>query len=329
MDRGFSFLKRWLPVAGAVAAVWCAQAQSLMRPGQAIIFSAPDDTDSSSTPPSAEPPAAPSFADTVRAPQFNFPNPSMRAAPLPVVPAISPVQDTRADWALMTPAEILGVDTSEKILKIPERDAAGQRKNPTAMERFYERQDQSKTNDNGAFLSFAPSLHPDFSDNEDEQLNAAAPKPVGIFANSEQQQPAESFQQTSAGSSMEAGQNSDPGGSTIFVSTPVPAESPAQAADMAEFKKLLEPSQPPPSVKPVASDGFFSSQQTLQDSRFGQPANSGGALFGSFNSIGCLPVVRGQVSAPVPVTVPDWKPQSPPWMLKGPQPDVIPKRVVF
>jgi hypothetical protein len=54
--------------------------------------------------------------------------------------------------------------------------------------------------------------------------------------------------------------------------------------------------------------------------------NPAGAAFGSFNNIGGLPGVAGQVSVPA---VPDWKPQSPPWTLKGPQPDVIPKRVVF
>jgi len=64
----------------------------------------------------------------------------------------------------------------------------------------------------------------------------------------------------------------------------------------------------------------------LTSSKFGQPVNPAGAAFGSFNNIGGLPGVAGQVSVPA---VPDWKPQSPPWTLKGPQPDVIPKRVVF
>jgi hypothetical protein len=333
MDRGFSFLKRWLPVAGAVAAVSCAQAQSLMRPGQAIIFSSPDDNADSSSPvpPAAEPPAAPGFADMVHAPQFNFPNPSTPVAqlPAPVPAAVPPVLDSRADWALMTPAEILGVDTPDQILKIPDRDAAGLPKKTTVVERYLERQDQVQTNGSGAFLSATPSLRPDFSGNEDARFDSDSFKPAGsIFANPAHQ-PAESFQQAATGTGTDAGQNTDPGWTKVFASTPAPAESPAQAADMTEFKKLLEPSQPLPSSKPAANDGIFSSQHTLQGSKFGQPANAGDATFGPFNAIGGLPEVRGQVSAPTVTAVPDWKPQSPPWMLKGPQPDVIPKRVVF
>ena len=331
MDFRFAIIKRWMPVVIAMTvAAFCAQSQSLMRPGQAIIFSTSDNADvsSSTQPPAAEPPAAPGFADMIHAPEINFQNPSAAGTHLPAVvpPIVSPDQDAHANWALMTPAEILGVQTPDQVLKIPERDAAGQRKNPTAVERYYERQDQAQTNGTGEFSSATPSLRDSFSDNEDARLNAIAFKPAGDgFANPAQQQ-ADPFQQPATGNNEVARQNADSGWSKFFIPPPTPVQSPAEAEDMAEFRKLLEPSQPPPSSKPSSGDGFFTSQQNLTSSKFGQPVNPAGAAFGSFNNIGGLPGGAGQVSVPA---VPDWKPQSPPWTLKGPQPDVIPKRVVF
>src|SRR5476651_2403349 len=120
MDFCFSNLKRWLPVAVAVA-VSGAQAQSFMRPGQAIIFSAPDDGDTASNTPSlaAQPPVSPGFGDMIHAPDFNFQRIPKAGAqlPAPQQATVSPAEaDRRVNWALMTPAEILGIATPEKVL---------------------------------------------------------------------------------------------------------------------------------------------------------------------------------------------------------------------
>ncbi len=62
----------------------------------------------------------------------------------------------RKNWIFMTPEEILGTSTTEKMLQPPERDAFGKEKNPTQLERFLQRESQARngmTNgwrDNGA-----------------------------------------------------------------------------------------------------------------------------------------------------------------------------------
>lgn len=315
-----------------MVAAYFAQAQSLMRPGQAIIFATPDASDDSSnaSSPMAEPPVAPGFSDMIHAPTINFQNPSITSQrlPVPLPMTAAPVQDPRADWALMTPAEILGVATPEQILQVPERDAAGQRKNLTVVERYYERQDQAQTNGSGGFLPGTPSLHGDFQDNEDARLNASVFKPAGEgFASPAE--PSYPFQQPAPGNGADASQNGDAGWSKNFILPPTSVQSPVQAADMAEFRKMLESSQPSRPSSSSSGDGFLPSRQTSPGSMLGQPMNQAGSSFGSFNSIGGLPGVAGQVIVPAVTTVPDWKPQPAPWMLKGPQPDVIPKRVVF
>jgi hypothetical protein len=330
-------LKWWLPVAGAVA-VSFAQAQTLMRPGQSIIFSAPADGDAAANAPSPAglPPAAPGFGDTIHAPDFNFQTPAATSAqpPNPMPATVSPAEaDRRENWALMTPAEILGVATPEQVLQIPQRDAAGQRKNPTAVERYYERQSEMQTNGNAGFFTGKPFSRGIFQDNENSRLNANVFNPSDAgFGNPAQS--ADPFQKPPPGIGAAADPDADSDWPKIFISPPTPVQTPAQEADMAEFRKLLEPSQPSSTaVKssiPSSGDSFFPSPQTPPISTFGQPMNPVGTPFGQINNeiggLPALPGVVGQSTVPTVMAAPDWKPQLPPWMLKGPQPGVIPKR---
>src|SRR5271154_2114407 len=105
-------------------AVASAQAQTQ----EPIIFSAPDTNAPSLAPRS---PMLPDFDNPVQR-QLNFsPAPAM---PAPGVPAISPAQaaqwqqavDREKNWTLMTPEEIFGLPTAEKILGVSERDAMGE-----------------------------------------------------------------------------------------------------------------------------------------------------------------------------------------------------------
>ncbi|HEX3890279.1 MAG TPA: hypothetical protein VHX90_05450 [Verrucomicrobiae bacterium] len=316
-------------VAAAAAAVSGARAQSSVTTGQAIVFSAPDDGDAVSNTPSlaAQPPVSPDFGDA-HAPDFNFQTPATTGTRLPVTRPATVSQsdaDRRANWALLTPAEILGVTTPDQVLKMSERDAAGQRKNSTAVERFYERQNEAQTNGAGGFFPSAPPLHGNFQDKETVLLNANIFKPsVGGFGNPAQA--SDSFRTPVPGKNMASGQNGDEGWLKTFVSTETKAEqSPSQAADMAEFRKLLEPIQPPKPSSTSSGDGLFSASKT---SVFGQPANPSSGLFNN-NGIGgypALPVGVGQSIAPAVTAAPDWKPKLPPWMLKGPQPGVVPQR---
>jgi hypothetical protein len=337
MDFRFSNLKGWLIVAGtAVTAVSFAQAQSLMRPGQSIIFSAPDDGDAVPNAPSlaAQPTATPGFDNRIHAPNLDFQTPLTTRVRMPAPPqaTVSAAEaDRRANWALMTPAEILGVTTPEQEMKIQKRDAAGQPENLTAVERFYERQNQPQTNGAAGFLPATPSLHGDFRNNESGWLNANSLDAArGGFGNQQQSQATDSFQQPAPGNGAVASHDWDGGWSKTFISAETKsAQSPAQAENMVEFQKLLEPSQPSKSSDASSGDGLFSA---LQKSAFDQPANPSRSPGQFNNGVGVLPAlpgVAGQSPAPTVPTAPDWKPQLPPWMLKGPQPGVIPQRVVF
>jgi len=327
MEFRFSNFRWWLVVAVATAAVPGARAQSSVTPGQAIIFSAPDDGDVSNTPSlAAQPPVSQDFGDAAHAPDFNFQTPATTGARLPVTRPATVSQaeaDRRANWALLTPAEVLGVTTPDQMLKISERDAAGQRKNPTAVERFYERQNEAQTNGPaGGIFSSTPPLHGNFQDNGAGLLNANVFKPSsGGFGN--QAQASDSFR--TPGKNMASGQNGDEGWLKNFVSTETKAEqSPSQAADMAEFRKLLEPIQPSKPSGASSGDGLFSASKA---SVFGQPANPSSGLFN--NGIGGYPALPGgvgQSTLPAVTAAPDWKPKLPPWMLKGPQPGVVPQR---
>jgi hypothetical protein len=326
MDFRFANLKRLPLLAGAVVAVSFVQAQTLVTPGQPIIFSAPDDGgDAASSTPSLapQPSSAPGFEDMVRAPEFNFKNfpASGTQPPVPLPRTVAPAEDPRANWALMTPAEIMGVVTPEQILKIPERDAAGRRKNLTVVERYYARQDQAQTN---GYVGFLPGMKPmreDYSDNEHGRSDTNGFNTEGgDFGNPAQW--ADSFQKPAPAYGAAASRNGDADWSRIFISPPPPVQNQAQEDNMTEFQKLLEPGRP---SQPSSGDGFSSSPQPPPVSAFGQPANP--ASLGSFNNgIGGLPGVAGQAAVPVVATVPDWKPQPAPWMLQGPQPGVIPKR---
>jgi len=162
---GFSLasFKRGLPWAAAAGlAVYSAQAQrSVFRGGQPILFSEPaSDTVASNTPSlTPQPPESLDLSDAAQAPlSMNF-NRLPDNAPLPsVMPMLLPgdverervQEDRRRNWALLTPAEIIGVVTPEQILGITERDAFGQPKYSTALERYADRQNRllllAKTN---------------------------------------------------------------------------------------------------------------------------------------------------------------------------------------
>src|ERR1700690_3765892 len=154
-----AYLKRGLPLAALAAAVFSAQAQGGgPRQGQPILFSSPDSEPADTTNmPSLRPkaPGALDLGDAARAPEkFNL-NPMGEAAPLTLGPGFfgesAERRDLRRNWTLLTPAEILGAATPEKMMGISERNAFGQPKNLTALERYTERQNQlqlrlSKTN---------------------------------------------------------------------------------------------------------------------------------------------------------------------------------------
>ncbi|HEY5234358.1 MAG TPA: hypothetical protein VIK35_12570 [Verrucomicrobiae bacterium] len=328
-------MKRGLIAAGiAVTVVSLTQAQTLTGSGQSIIFSTPDDGDAVSNAPSlaALPPGEAGFDSMVQAPNIRFQTPLTTSAqvPMPQQVTISAAEADQRDWWMKTPAQILEVKTPAQELKIKKYDAAGQPENPTAVESFYERQDQMQTNGAAGFIIATPSSGGDFRENKSAWLNAnSIDMPRGRFGNQlPQSQAAASFHQPAPGNGAGAGQNLDADWLKNFSAAATkPAQSPVQAENMADFRKLLEPSRPSKSSGDSSGDGLYSAmQKSAFDHQPANPSSPPGHLNSGF---GVLPGVAGQNPAPKVKANPDWKPQPPPWMLKGPQPGVVPQRVVF
>src|SRR5580658_3463646 len=180
MDFRSASLKLLPPVFAAGAMVLSAGAQQAMQP---IIFSSAQNGDTTPSTPSLAPQTAeqPNFVNVFQAPEadFNF-NPPPDTGPLPQMPPSSSAQnqhlqkilEERRNWALMTPEEIFGATTPEKILGVQERDAAGQVIELTQVERYLARQNQPQATATNDWQSGEAARNWDFSgDPEADRFN--------------------------------------------------------------------------------------------------------------------------------------------------------------
>ena len=338
MGFSLAYLKRGLPLAAALVAVFSVQAQhAAFRPGQSILFSSPEsDTVFSNLPSlSPKPPESLDFGNTLQAPpSFNFSGPSVDT-PLPVgVPVFSPAEalrmqellDRRKNWMLLTPTEIIGATTPEKIMGIQERDAAGRPKNLTALERYTERQNQTppvNTNAN-AFPTW------NFSDQQPDMSNSI---PGGLGSPNNM---AGLLFNLAPDNQIFAGQNGNNNWSKLLGSpSPSPVVILAQQTDMDRFRQLLQPgsSSTAAAATPLLSGIKISLPQTALSSGLGQSALTPvGASFTPLNNgigkpaeLPKLPSIWS-LSLTSPPSAAAWAPQPPPWLSLTPQPFAIPQR---
>lgn len=319
----------WIAVALSVGAQ-----QPATNAGQSIIFSSPDKSRVSSNP----------TPSSTKLPWLNFRDSRQSASPVPTfndlsaAPPLAPAEgqqpqrlpDRRKDWVFMTPAEILGVTTPEKILGIQEHDAAGQPKNPTPIERYDERQQIKTARTNDWSFSKNPTPFRNSPGDRNNRTNTALFNPANSGL--------ENLRSTifsrlnaSPNDDLFAGQNADSDRSKLSGS---PAPNPAQQTDMDQFRQLLEPVFPPATAAtPSPGRTAFSQPQTSPASGATQPlVNPFGASFTPLSSgigkpagLQPLPGVTGQTNTQ-PAITPSWAPQPPPWMSQTPQPFVIPQR---
>jgi hypothetical protein len=317
------------------AMLFSAGAQSSSQP---ILFSTPAGDDAASSAPS-QTPEQPNFANELQAPSsdFNF-NAAPGEAPLPqpISPAtnmrLRQVLDERKNWALMTPAEILGVTTPEKMLGIRERDAAGQEKNLTPLERYWERQQQSTmaaTNDEQTGDS--PGRRDFSGDGEDgtgaSATNNRSPGNSRTFLNG--------FFNSAPDNNAFGGQGEASAWQKLWGGAPAITPDLAQQAAMERFRQLLNPSPPPAAVTRSSDTIFPLPQMTPPDPYWQQPAvfaNPVGASFTPLSSgiekptgLTPLPGITSQNNLQ-PAPTPSWAPQPAPWLSQAPQPFVIPQR---
>ena len=338
MGFNLAYLKRVLPLAAVLVAVFSVQAQSAaLRPRKSILFSSPEgDTVFSNLPSlSPEPPESLDWGNTLQAtPPFSFNGPPVDT-PLPVVaPVVSRAEalrmrdllDRRKNWMLLTPGEILGATTPEKILGIQEHDATGRPKNSTALERYLERQNQPPPADTNA--NAVSAWH--FSDKQTDTSNSI-PGELGSSENI-----AGSLLNPAPDSQPFAGQNGNNNWSKLFDSpSPSPVVTLAQQMDMERFRQLLKPgaSSTAAAATPSLSGIKISLPQTALSSGLGQSALTPvGASFTPLNSgIGRpaempkLPSIWS-LSLTSPPSAAGWAPQPPPWLSPTPQPFANPQR---
>ena len=338
MGFTFAYLKRVLPLAAVLVAAFSVQAQrAAFRPGQPILFSSPESDAVLSNMPSLapKPPESPDFGNPLQAPPpLNFSGPPVDT-PLPMgVPVVSragalrmqELLDRRKNWMLLTPAEILGATTPEKIMGIQEHDASGRPKNLTALERYTERRNQlppADTNSN-AFPTWK------FSDKQPDTVNSI---PGGLGSSDNM---ASSLLNPAADNQPFAGQNGNNSWSKLFDSpSPPPGVTMAQQTDMERFRQLLKSgsSATAAAATPSLSGIKISLPQTALSSGLGQSALTPvGASFTPLNSgIGKpaempkLPSIWS-LSLTSPPSAAAWAPQPPPWLSPTPQPFAAPQR---
>ena len=343
MDSCSAHLKR-PPVLAAVVfvAVFSAQVQyAPLQAGQRIWFSSPGNDTVSSNVPTLSPKPLESQevknGSDISLP-FDLNGPPDAPPPLAGSLTISSAEqaqaqdlsDRRKNWILMTPAEILGATTPEKILGIREYDAAGRPKNLTALERYTARQNQMLSANSNAFQNGDSSSDWNFSrDRRDSSgvfnsINGGLENPL---LNSKPDD--RTFARQS--------QNGDR--SKLFDSpAPLPAPDTAQQMNMERFRQLLGSSPSPvpapaPSATPASNDKMFSLPDMSPDVNLGQSSlNPMDASFTSLNSgigkpagLPTLPSAWGlSYTSSRPAAA--WAPQSPPWMSPDLQPFAVPQR---
>ena len=325
-------------------AVFSAQVQyAPLQAGQAILFSSPinDPVGSNAPSLSLKPLESPEFGNSS---QITLPldlnGPPVAVPPLPGSRTISPAEqaklqdlsDRRRNWILLTPAEILGATTPEKILGIQEHDAAGQPKNLTAWERYAERQNQKLSANTNAFRYGDSSSAWNASRNRRDPFDVFISGSGGSGNAASMANPlfdSETDNRTLAGRSQNSGE------SKLFGSpTPLPAPNAAQQMSLERFKQLLGSSASPAlAATPSANDKLFSQPGMSPDVKAGQSSlNPMGASFAPLNSgIGKpadLPTLPRSLGLSYTSSRPAaaWVPQPPPWMSPDPQPLAVPQR---
>jgi len=327
------------PIAAALAMVLSAGAQ---QGGQSIIFSAPQNADSSASVPAIAPQNHDhlGMADTLQPSQLFLKTPG-DILPMPQEPQIpSPTEqqrmkkllEDRENWALLTPDEVYGLTTPDKMLQTPDSpDAAPDDRTP--MERFLDRQEQMRTggtntdewrNDNPdspwnpsqsreADNPFAPD--DDGLENpvrNPGQLQNGAPDSDGAFAN----------------------QNENSGWNLSGLPQPQQptAQNTAQMAAMERFRQLLESSSAADTTAKPDSR-FFPAPKLTPDPNITPTilANPAGASFtplsdGIGRPTGLTPLPGIVTPVAHPVAAPSWAPQPAPWLSQTPDTFAIPQR---
>lgn len=288
--------------------------------GQMIIFSSPANDTISSNVPSlvAPPPDLNGMAASVNASSLHFNNsPEVRSDfPLPMPPPVTSPGENQDPLAPITPEQIFGIPTAEKIFGLPEK-AAEADPNRTAGQGYWGREGRGANYSNN-ISDYAQWSLPG------QESNSV---PGGVLAPNRTQEAFFSQFLTPPGQN----QNNANNGGFYGSGAPSPARpklTPEQIADEEAFQKLLSlHTEPPPAGDEASSRG-----RAAVDPFLAQPQGNpmGGTFAPLTGNVGLpatvkpLPILGQPALTKAPT--PEWVPQPPPWLASGPQPGEIPQR---
>ena len=304
--------------------------------GQDIIFSSPKADDSQAVTPSLTPQNSelPTLPSTLLAPVPAFPSrppPGDRLRPPSVNSSeqqrLRQLQAERRNWTLMTPAEIFGVTTTEKLLQPPERDAFGREKKTTQLERYLERENQARAGLTNGWRSDRANSPWGCSRDEDN----ARPFARRLDGTADPAQNLNRFLDSQQNKNASVSDNGNPDGNIFdaFAQKKATKEKLEQQATMVRFRQMLQPgSEPSPSSR------YFPVPKVIVDPNITQPEfvpNPAGASFKPLISdigrpAGLTPLPGVVTPHLQPVVIPSWKPQPPPWLSQSPQPTAFPQQ---
>jgi hypothetical protein len=306
-------LKLWASVVFTAGALAHCSAQTQPSDGS-VIFSKPVDN-------GAGPASSLELPDATSGQPFRGLNagPSEHF-PLPQVDANTALQkelEDRKNWTLMTPEEIMGVQTPEQIFGLTEQDPD---KNLSPEERYLKRQEKAETAAETNALGGANGWEhkdlglfdrPDTSDPFSPQYKQTDSSTFSRIFN-----PAQNslFGQKSASSKMAS-----------VSSSSMAKEAKEEEEEMARFRALIG-EVPPPSLSPtpalpVASPSL---QPLSQFDALGHPVESKESDLSKPNELTTLARFTGQYTPPKKIKKPSWEPQAPPWLSDGSTPPTTP-----
>ena len=261
---------------------------------------------------------------------FDLPSEENQPSALPPPVANQAMRDAlnrRKNWTLMTPEEILGVTTVEKIFGLP--DPTGDDKR-TLEERYLRRHNQAAalSATNALRPSESSLLHPDdspFAPRDQRNLNGQFSNP-GLRPETESRKYFDRLVAAPADSPFSASPNADSAWGRPFTQpSPPPKLNLEQIAARERFSALMEPSAPPeklstptrfaPAPEPAVNSIFQPVSTFNPVGRSAAPLQSGIS-----RPTGILPLPSLTVPYPLPVTPKKSLADLPPWLTDGPQP---------
>jgi hypothetical protein len=295
--------------------------QSGMGAGKPIVFSAPDaSTSAGSTATESESPLR-KIKDPIQVPSHGFGVGDLDS-PMPLPPTRPPVKrerDSSKDWIFMTPAEILGVTTPEKMMGISERDATGNRKDLTPEERYMARLNQAQsgsTNSSSSGDSETPlnsyngrntpgaSSPWDNSKPSDGKLGSSSGMLGSLLNNA--------VKNSMPNNDFGAGQNGNSDWDRLTGSPkPMTDFSPAQKSSMDQFREMLNANPASTPIGASPSPGFNAQSAPAFNLSPNAPNSFGGSaapLTSGFGQQSTMPKMPTLFSQPVAQpAIPSWK----------------------